>query len=136
MAKIDLNHLPTGVRIRTFKSGKQSIRIHFNYRGIECRETLAHIDVTKANVKYAANLRAELLNAIAKGTFNYMNYFPGSKQAKLFGHQNKQVLIKTLLETIQMESEKTTEISTSTPYRRIIRKYLMPILSIFFELRL
>ena len=126
MAKIDLEHLPTGIRIRTFKSGSQSIRIHFNYRGVECRETLANFEPTKANIRYAANLRGEILMAIMQGTFHYGDYFPNSERATLFGMKSKQVLIKTLLKNVQEDAEKTAEVSTYTPYRRMIKKHLMP----------
>jgi len=126
MAKIDLDNLPTGIRVRTFKSGKQSIRIHFNYNGIECRETLINFEVTKSNIKYASNLRGEILRAIADGTFNYADYFPNSKRAKIFGLPNKKEYISTLLDAFQKEAEEKREVSTYTPYRRIVNKHLKP----------
>lgn len=41
---------------------------------------------TKANIIYAERLRGEILNAIARGTFQYPDYFPDSKRALIFGH--------------------------------------------------
>lgn len=46
------------------------------------RETL-DIPVTPANIKYAGRLRAEVQNAIERGTFSYESFFPNSKFAKL-----------------------------------------------------
>ncbi len=44
------------------------------------RETL-DIPATAANIKYAARLRAEVQNAIERGTFDYGKFFPKSKHA-------------------------------------------------------
>ena len=73
-----------GISVRELDSG-QNIRIDFIYRGVRCRETLK-IEPTKANLKYAERLRGEILNTISLGTFNYPDYFPDSKRAKLFGY--------------------------------------------------
>lgn len=45
------------------------------------RETL-DIPVTPANIRYAGRYRAEVLNAIERGTFEYQKFFPNSRQAK------------------------------------------------------
>lgn len=50
--------------------------------GMRRRETL-DIPVTPANIKYAGRLRAEIQNAIERGTFSYDAFFPNSKFAKL-----------------------------------------------------
>lgn len=53
----------------------------FLWRGVRCRETL-RIPATPANVKFAANLRAEVMGAIARGTFDYATFFPQSRKAR------------------------------------------------------
>ncbi|MDC7704006.1 Arm DNA-binding domain-containing protein [Vogesella indigofera] len=72
--------LPEGVEIREWKHSR-SIRITFTYQGKRRRETL-DVEVTPANIKYAARLRGEVLNEIARGTFDYSTTFPSSKHAK------------------------------------------------------
>lgn len=73
-----------GIEARHGKRGG-SIRVHFMFKGVECRETLK-LPPTKANLLYAQRLRGEALNAIGKENFNYRDYFPDSKRAAIFGH--------------------------------------------------
>lgn len=73
--------IPEGVEIRQGKRG-DSLRVTFTWMGMRRRETL-DIPVTPANIKYAGRLRAEVQNAIERGTFNYESFFPNSKFAKL-----------------------------------------------------
>ena len=72
---------PSGIEIN---DSKKSIRIVFMYKGIRCRETLNPLP-NKSNIKYCTNLRAEILNKIAKNEFSYYEYFPESKLAKRIG---------------------------------------------------
>lgn len=53
----------------------------FTWQGVRRRETL-DIPATAANIKYAARLRAEVQNAIERGTFDYGKFFPGSVLAE------------------------------------------------------
>lgn len=76
---------PAGVEIRSGARGDR-IRISFNLGGQRQRETL-DIPVTPANIKYAARLRAEVLNAIERGTFDYLATFPKSRTAKRLQRQ-------------------------------------------------
>lgn len=57
-----------------------SLRIWFMWRGKRCRESLG-LEPTKANIKYAAGRRAAVTHAIKIGTFDYGEWFPGSKHA-------------------------------------------------------
>ncbi len=66
----------TGVRSAT----SSSIAVDFYYRGVRCRERLK-LAPTAANIKFAANLRAQILAEIARGTFEYAKYFPDSPKA-------------------------------------------------------
>lgn len=75
--------LPVGVRVLK-STARESIRISFTYKGVECRETL-RIDPTPQNIKYAERLRSQVLLEIEKGTFDYAQTFPKSKRLHLFG---------------------------------------------------
>lgn len=57
-----------------------NLRIVFMWRRIRCRESLG-LQVTKANIKHAALLRAAILHEIKLGTFEYGRHFPDSKHA-------------------------------------------------------
>jgi integrase len=60
-----------------------SIRVHFLFRGREMPpKTLKGLAPTKANLLYARNLKGEIDNAIARGTFDYAKSFPNSKRAR------------------------------------------------------
>ncbi|MGC1549968.1 MAG: DUF3596 domain-containing protein [Rhodanobacter sp.] len=59
-----------------------SILIDFYYRGVRCQERLK-LPPTAANQKFAANLRAQILGEIGRGTFDYAKYFPNSKKARM-----------------------------------------------------
>ena len=59
-----------------------SIQIDFRWRGQRCRETL-RLEPTPKNLRYAANLRAEILRRIETGSFRYGDYFPDSPRAEL-----------------------------------------------------
>lgn len=72
--------LPEGVEIREGRR-ESSIRISFVWQGKRRRETL-NLDVTPANIKFAARLRGEVLNEIDRGTFDYAAKFPNSTYAK------------------------------------------------------
>lgn len=114
-----------GVSIREWGTG-QAIRIIFSYRGVQCRETLK-LEPTKANLKYAERLRGEIINAIALGTFNYADYFPDSKRARLFGHVVIKATTGELLKDYMAIAEKTLEPSTFNGYRKVCEAHLYPI---------
>ena len=113
-----------GVAVRHWKNNTTTIRISFGYKGIECRETLA-LAATKANLLYAERLRAEILNAIGRGTFNYGEYFPESKRARIFGHVNANPLIRDLLLDFLKRAERSLERSTVSGYHRVTHGYLL-----------
>lgn len=58
-----------------------SLRIWFMWHGKRCRESLG-LTPTKANIKHAAQQRAAVVHAIKVGTFDYAEWFPGSKHAR------------------------------------------------------
>ena len=115
---------PKGVSIRNHKHSS-SIQIYFSYRGVDCRETLK-LEPTKTNIKFAANLRAEILNSIAKDTFRYSDYFPNSQRARLFGHSLSNTTVGELLEDFLVVVSKTLQPSTVRGYRAAINAHLRP----------
>lgn len=117
---------PRGITVRKYASGKQSLIVSFQYRGVECRETLKNIEPTKANIKYAVGVKAEIEKKITQGTFSYADYFPKSKRAKLFGHVNSAVTVKTLLDDYLKVAERTLKASTANDYRKSIKGQLTP----------
>lgn len=121
--------MPQGIEISD--SGK-SMRMIFMYKSTRCRETI-NILPTKANIKYAANLRAEILNKIAKNDFVYEEYFPESKLAKRLGIIKKSTVIKCneLLEQQLDNYSKMVENGYMSPstldgYRKITYGQLLP----------
>ncbi|HHS8321900.1 TPA: tyrosine-type recombinase/integrase [Legionella anisa] len=116
---------PRGVSVREWGTG-HAIRIIFSYRGVQCRETLK-LEPTKANLKYAERLRGEIVNAISLGTFNYADYFPNSKRARLFGHAIIKATTGEMLKDYMMIAEKTLEASTYNGYRKVCEAHLYPI---------
>ena len=63
--------------------GKQSIQLDFRYRGVRCREWL-RLEPSRANLKFAANLKARIEHEITTGTFDYAKHFPESPRAQAF----------------------------------------------------
>ena len=72
-----------GVRVRT----TQSIEIDFYYRGVRCRERLKLAPNT-ANRRYASRLKAEIEGRIARGKFNYAEFFPDSPRAQTLSRRS------------------------------------------------
>ncbi|RAP36682.1 site-specific integrase [Legionella quinlivanii] len=116
---------PTGVEIRQWKSGKNTLRISFYYKGVQCRETLK-LDVTSSNIKYADRLRGEIINAIEKGTFSYADYFPQSKLARRFGHVKTDITIGELLNDFLEQTKASREFSTYIGYKKVCDARLIP----------
>lgn len=116
-------NLPQGVELR--RSGQQtSLRIRFVYKGAYCRETL-RMAATPSNIKFAARLRSEILNAIERGTFSYAQFFPDSKKVVLFGGQaSNKITIAALLDRFLERAQNTLQKSTYLGYRRVCDKHL------------
>lgn len=112
-----------GVSIRRNGAGEpESLRVAFQFRGRECREPLIGLAPTPPNQRYAIRLRGEIINAIAKGAFNYADYFPESKNARLFGFMGSG-------DTVGMELRAWFKIaklegSTRLTYQRVLDGYL------------
>lgn len=115
--------LPRGVTIRRHKNST-TIQIAFTYRGIECREPLKSIQVTKANIRYAERLLGEIKRKIELDQFRYPDYFPDSKRAVLFGYASSNLTIADLSKNFLAEAEAIYERSTYLGYRKIIKGHI------------
>ncbi|MDX8401872.1 MAG: DUF3596 domain-containing protein, partial [Mariprofundaceae bacterium] len=110
----------SGVEIR----GKR-IRISFQYRGVRCRETLK-LPPTKANLRYAAGLKAEIDRKIALGVFDYREYFPESKCAARFAPGSSGITVAERLNEWLESRKRDTAPSTWESYETAVRCHLIP----------
>jgi len=107
-------------------ASRTSIQISFYYKGVRCRERLK-LQPSKANLRYVENLKGEIENAIAKGTFNYAETFPNSTKATMFSKVAGDIIpVKQALETWLKGIEPQVERSTFLDYRNIVRNHLIP----------
>ena len=107
-------------------ASRSSIQISFYYKGVRCRERLK-LQPTKANLRYAENLKGEIENAIAKGTFDYAETFPNSTKASMFAKVVGDVIpVKQALETWLKGVKPQVERSTFIDYRNIVQNHLIP----------
>lgn len=118
-----------GIEVRDGARGS-TIRIRFQFQGRECRETLK-LEATPANLRYAERMRGEILNAIARGTFSYVDYFPDSKQAKLMAKPASKTKIGDLLDSFILDATASVERGAMSPstlhgYRKIVNNILKP----------
>ena len=113
----------TGLELRKGKSS-ESIRIVFTYRGVLCKETLK-LNHTKSNIAYATRKRGEVINAIARETFKYHEFFPESTKARLFGKVPSNITIGSLLETVLASALKSQSPSTYRGYKQVCESHLL-----------
>lgn len=113
------------MEVRRYKSGREAIRIDFVFRGVRCRETLA-LEPTRQNLRYAANLRAEIQRKIEIGAFVYTDYFPESTRARVFGHQVSTTTVAQALTDWLEDAKRTKAHSTWKSYRTSVRGWLLP----------
>lgn len=109
-----------GVRVRTYPSGRRVFEIQFPYKGVTCREILRTFDPDKpSNVKAVNNLRSEIMSRIERGTFDYQDFFPNSKTARLFGAVVSRRTVKAAQEELISDLERAgLEKTTIASYRR------------------
>tara|TARA_R110000824_G_scaffold163974_4_gene339964 strand:- start:1342 stop:2445 length:1104 start_codon:yes stop_codon:yes gene_type:complete len=86
------------------------------------------LEVNSHNLKYSANLRAEILRRIELGTFRYTDYFPDSKRARIFGHGVSTVTVAELIESWLKDVERAYPHSTYRAYRKSCYATLVPAL--------
>jgi integrase len=116
--------LPRGVKIRQY-ANSEAIQIAFTYKGIECRETLK-LPATAGNLRYAENLRHEILAEIERGTFNYQEKFPESKRAAKFGFQTRRPFMRTLFDEALAMKKPQLKSSSIKAYTNSVELQLKP----------
>ncbi len=108
------------------RKNKQVYQVAFSYRGVQCREVV-DLPHSKANEQYCMRTRAEIMGKIERGEFRYVDYFPNSARAQVFGHAPVQSkLLKGLLEAYRDRVKLTLEASTFAGYRKAIENNLIP----------
>jgi integrase len=120
--------LPRGVTIRRHKHA-ETIQVQFVWNGKTCRETIA-LAPTRANLTHAGNLVAEVRGAIARGKFNYAEYFPKSKRARA-APKDAPLTIATALWQFITDTETAVARSQYSPatldgYIKAVRHHLVP----------
>ena len=121
MGRVRDEKVARGVTLRTYESGLQAYRIAFQYKGVTCRETLK-VKPNKTGEKYAINLKAEIENQIERGTFNYVEHFPDSPRAALFGHASSQQTIGEALDEWLNDIQHAHRNSTYKAYGRAVKQ--------------
>lgn len=113
--------LPRGITVRQHKTG-ETLQLTFTFNGVLCREPLSGMEVNARNIKYAERYLGEIQNRISTGDFNYLQYFPRSRKAALFGHQKKKKTVKDYLDEYLVISEnRNLSPSTLDGYRKCLR---------------
>lgn len=121
MGRIRDTKVARGVAIRTYPSGLTALRVTFQYKGINCRETLK-IKPNKTGEKFAINLKAEIENQIGRGTFNFLEYFPDSPRAALLGLTTSHRTIKEELDEWLNDVKHAHRTSTYKAYKRAVKQ--------------
>lgn len=106
-------------------ASESSIEIDFYYANQRCRERIK-LQPTPANLKRAANHRAAILDAIARGTFSYATTFPESKNAAKFSPKALGQTVQAYLESWVDGKAKTIKASTADGYRKVVNGRLVP----------
>jgi integrase len=108
------------------KVSESSIQISFTYRGVVCRERL-QLKPTRANLKEAERIRAEILLHIARGVFNYAKRFPDSPRAHTFAeYQGDTQSVTDYLEAWLKQQKQRLKASTVEGYRVIVEYLVIP----------
>ena len=103
-----------------------TIEIDFYYAGQRCRERIS-LEPTPANLKRASQHRAAVLDAIARGVFDYALTFPDSKNAQRFAKPGKATItVATFLDDWLERKTRQIKVSTSEDYRKTINGHLVP----------
>jgi integrase len=121
MGRLRQQKISRGVSLNTYASGRQTLRVEFQYKGVTCRETLKATP-NKGGQKYAVNLKAEIENKIERGTFNYLEYFPDAKRATMFGQATSHQTISELLDEWLTDIHHAHRNSTYNAYKRAINQ--------------
>jgi len=103
-----------------------SIEIDFYYRGVRCRERI-QLAPAPRNMRYAENLKGQIENAIAIGTFRYADFFPDSAKVALFADTPGDATnLGKYLEEWLLAMKPHLKTSTYEDYRKTLRGHLLP----------
>lgn len=103
-----------------------SIQIAFTYEGVRCRETLP-IAPTKSSLKTAFDMLQGIKWDIVRGTFNYAETFPSSKNSlKLSKNPGSTITIEQALKDWYKRNFKRWQPSTRRDYEQSIWSKLIP----------
>ncbi len=103
-----------------------SYEISFQLNGVRCRERI-RLPPSKANLNYLVNYRAEIHNAIERGTFDYAEFFPDSPRARsLSKSPGRAIPISEALDAWLDRVESELEKSTFRDYKRSVLFHLVP----------
>lgn len=105
-------------------ASKSSIEIQFQYDGQRRRERIK-VKPTKQNLERARIFRADILDSIARGTFDYAATFPNSKFAK---QTDNGLTVKDYLNQWHEREKEYIATSTWHEYRRTLDGQLIPAL--------
>jgi len=109
-----------GDRGSVFRASESSIGIRFRYRGVACEERI-RLAPTPRNLNYARNMRGRILDEIAKGIFDYHEYFPGSARSVLLAKEPAaMVTVAKKLEAWLASAKASVELSTFEGYERAV----------------
>ena len=109
-----------------YAASKTSIAIEFYYMQIQCRERIKLAPNDK-NLKYAHRLKSEIVNSIARGTFDYSEFFPGSKMArKLSSLPGATITVKDFLKQYLITIKNSHARSTYLDYKNSVNNFLIP----------
>lgn len=114
------------MEVRRYASGREAIRIHFSYRGVECRETLKGVRPTAANCKFAERLIATIQHEIAIGTFDYLARFPDSKKARLLSRVASRATLKSIRKAYEDDARRRLQPATVKGYLGALNTWVMP----------
>ena len=103
-----------------------SYEISFQLNGARCRERI-RLPLSKRNFNYLVNYRAEILNAIERGGFDYAEFFPDSPRARTLSKSPGRAIpigeaLDAWLDRVESELEK----STYRDYKRSVLFHLVP----------
>lgn len=121
--------LADGLFARYYPSGKRALQVQFFYRGARCRETFKGLDPdVKAHVRIATHRAGAILEAIRLDTFNYVETFPTSRRAKLFGFGDGTTTFKDVGDTWLADMKRSLPHSTYRSYQRPLENFAYPTL--------
>jgi integrase len=119
--------LPVGVTIREHRSGRKTLQVAFTFKGHHCRESIGR-DLSKPNLRYAADMVTRIRNDISEGRFDYLKHFPKSRQArKILGAAGSTTVSELLTEYLKEHSAGYQE-STITGWKSMIKTQINPAL--------